>query len=132
MRRSPEHRGPLGGRRVAGAHRARDPGRAQPGRLRARDDRASRLGEVFLDVGAQRLERGDVDDAHFVGERRVERLARQVVESGEEGRERLAGSRRRGDERVAPVADGRPAARLGLGWRAERLGEPVANNRMKP
>ena len=71
----------------------------------------ARLREVLVDVGAQRLQRRDVDDAHFVGERPVAALLDEVVEGGEKRGERLARAGRRGDQRVAAVADRRPAAR---------------------
>ena len=40
-------------------------------------DAAARLREVLVDVGAQRLERRDVDDAHLVGQRRAQPLVHE-------------------------------------------------------
>ena len=44
-------------------------GAGSPGCFRELANAAPRLGEVLVDVGAQRLERRDVDDAHFIGQR---------------------------------------------------------------
>jgi len=42
-----------------------------------------------MDVGAQRLERRDIDDADFVGQRSAQTFAEQLVEAREKCRERL-------------------------------------------
>ena len=69
VRRRPQHRRAFLLRRVARAHRGRDARRFQAGLLGQLPDAAARLGEVLVDVGAQRFQRRDVDDAHFVGKR---------------------------------------------------------------
>ncbi|KGX79631.1 aTP-dependent helicase, DEAD/DEAH family [Burkholderia pseudomallei MSHR435] len=53
-----------------------------------------------------------------------ERVAHEIVERGQECGERLAGARRRGDERRAAGLDVRPRERLRAGGRGERVGEP--------
>ena len=66
---------------------------------------ASRLGEVLVNVGAQRLERRHVHDAHLVWQRRAESFLKEPVERGEKRGERLAGSGRRGDQRMPAALD---------------------------
>ena len=78
-----------------------------------------------MDVGAQRLQRRDVDDADLVGKRRAQTLLKQLVEAREKGRKRLSGSGRRRDERVAARMDLAPAACL----RGRRLAERLGNQR---
>ena len=84
-----------------------------------------------MNVGAQRLERRDVEDAGLVGERRAEPFLEQLIETREKRRERLARSRRRRDERVPSGLDLRPPALLRKRRRAERLVKPACDNRMK-
>ena len=103
-----------------------------------RTDAGARLGEVLVDVGAQRLQRRDVDDADFVGQRRGGRLLHQIVDRGEKRRERLAGSGRRGNQRVAPsriAAQPSACARVGSPSVSENHCETMgwnADNAMKP
>ena len=78
-----------------------------------------------MDVGAQRLERRDVDDADFVGQRRLEAFADEIVDRRQKRREGLAGAGRRGDERVLTGTDRLPAAAL----RGRRLSERSRNQR---
>ena len=87
------HGGAVALRCVAGADRHRDVGA----------DPAQRRAQVAVDVVGQRLQRRDVDQA---GMRR--RLARQPVQSPEEGGQRLAAPRGGGDEHVLARGDGRP------------------------
>src|SRR5215471_17851051 len=87
--------------------------------------------EVLVDVGAQRFQRRDVDDASLVRQRRAKALLKQLVDSGKERGERLAGARGRGDERVPPCLDLFPAARLCSGRRTERLFKPAYCDVMK-
>ena len=84
-----------------------------------------------MNVGAQRLERRDVDDPDFVGERLLETLAHEIIDGAEKCGERLARSGRRGDERVASVTNRRPAALLRRRRRAERFLEPTSDNWME-
>ena len=84
-----------------------------------------------MDVVRQRLERRDVDDLRRIRERRLETLSHQVVDSGQKGRERLARSRRRGNEGVAAGLDRRPSFGLRGGRGGETVGEPVRNRRVE-
>jgi len=131
MRRRADHRRPLGRRRVAGPHGAGDLRRRKAAHASALDDRAPGFRQVLLDVGAERLQRRDVQHAHFVRQRAFERFAREVVDRAQERRERLTGSGRRGDERVPTVADRGPAAALGGRRLAEGRGEPVTDDGME-
>ena len=112
VRRRAAHRGALGLRRVAGADRDRH----------VRPDPAQRRAQVAVDVVGERLQRRDVDEAR-VGRR----FARERVEAPQEGGERLAAARRRGDEHVVAGRDRRPCLRLRRGGRLERALEPVAD-----
>ena len=91
-------------------------------RLRELTDAAPRLRQVLVDVGAQRLQRRNVDDANFVGKRRADALLDEVVDRREKRGERLAGAGRRGDQRVAAVANVFPAARLRRRRRSQASG----------
>ena len=106
-------------------------GASRPALSASLRDAAARLGEVLVDVRAERLERRDVDDADFVGQRRAQAFLEQIVERGEERRERLAGAGRRRDQRVAAGPNRLPAVRLRRRRRAERFGEPACDDRMK-
>ena len=53
------------------------------------------------------------------------------VQLPQERGERLARAGRREDERVGAAGDGRPAGALRRRWLAERLGEPLADDRME-
>ena len=91
-------------------------------------DAAPRLGQVLVDVGAQRLERRDVDDAHFVGQRAAQRLPGTRSSSAVRNAASVL------PEPVGaaisvwrPLANRRPAAALRGGRLAERVGEPAGN-----
>jgi hypothetical protein len=84
-----------------------------------------------VDVGAQRLERRDVDDADLVGQRTAKPFLHQVIDRRQECRERLARAGRRGDERVPPLANGRPPAQLRRRGIAQRFGKPAGDERME-
>ena len=118
--RCAQHHAPLPLRRVAGAHRHAHVGA----------DAAQRRLEVALDVVAERLERRDVDETRrplaWTGRRR---LGDEAVERPQEGGERLARARRRGDERVSPRGDRRPGLRLGRRRLGEGTREPLAHLR---
>ena len=74
-----------------------------------------------MDIGAQRFERGDIDDADFVRQRAAKTFFEEIIERGEKRSQRFAGSGRRGDESVPPFADGRPSLPLRGGRLAEGL-----------
>ena len=112
MRRPAMHAGAFGGRGVAGPDPGADFDLGQAQRRELRADAGERRLEVAVDVVRQRLQRRDIDDMRLVGQRALEALADEIVERGEEGRERLAGPGRRGDQRMAPGLDRRPGAGL--------------------
>src|SRR5215471_6555999 len=87
--------------------------------------------EVLVDVGAQRFQRRDVDDASLVRQRRAKALLKQLVDSGKERGERLAGSGGRGNQRVPSRLNLSPAALLCSGRRTQRLFEPACCDVMK-
>jgi hypothetical protein len=69
VRRRPKHRRAFAVRRVAGAYGSRDLGRRKACSLGEDLDAPTRQRQVLVDVGAERLQRGDVNDADFIGER---------------------------------------------------------------
>ena len=111
VRRLLQHGRALGRGGVAGSDGGGDARRREAGGCSQRHDAATRLGEILVDVRAQRLERRDVEDADFVRKRPAQPFLEQLVDGGEKRRQRLARSGRRRDERVPARADGRPAAR---------------------
>ena len=131
VRRLADHRRALGRGRVAGADRRGDPRAVEAQLGRQPLDGGARLGEVLVDVAAQRLQRRDIDDAHLVRQRTGQAFLQQVVEGDEERRQRLAGSGRRGDQGVPAVADRGPAARLPRRGRADLVREPALDDGMK-
>jgi hypothetical protein len=97
-----------------------------------REDLAQRDLEILLDIVAQRLQRRDVENFGAVAQIAGERLAHQAINADEECGERLARSRRGGDQRGATGKDLRPALLLRLRRRAEAPDEPLRYERMRP
>ena len=131
VRRLPQHGCALALRRVAGADRDGDARRREAGALGVARDVAARHREVLVNVRAERLERRHVHHADLVRQGRAKAFAEQVIERREEGGERLAGSGRRRDERVAAGPNRLPALCLGLRRCPERILEPACDYRMK-
>src|SRR6185436_6800544 len=95
-------------------------------------DLAPRYRQVLVDVGRDRLERRDVDDPHLVRQATLlQAFAQELVDRGQEGGERLAGTRGRRDERVLAAPDRAPAVELGFRGFREPAGPPLAEDRMK-
>ncbi len=88
----------------------------RPGQVDAGERRA----QVLLDVVVERLERRHVDHAGAA----LRRVAGEAVDRAQEGGQRLARSRRREDQRVAPGGDRRPAQPLRLRGLGKRPPEP--------
>ena len=128
MRRGPQHRRPRRRRRVAGAHRRGDARRRQAGGSSQAMDALARLGQVLVDVGAERLQRRHVDDADLVGQRRHLPFREQAVDRGQKRRQRLARARRRGDERVPAGGNRLPAALLRRRRLTDFSREPVTDD----
>jgi len=118
-------------RRVAGAHPGPDVdvGQSLPAQVVA--DAGERLRKVLLDVVAERLERGDVDDLGLVPELARNALAHQVVDHRQEGGERLARAGRRRDQRVPARLDRWPGVGLRRRRADEAALEPVGDGRVK-
>ncbi len=131
VRRLPQHGGALALRRVAGADRDGDARRRKAGALGVARDVAARHREVLVNVRAERLERRHVHHADLVRQGRAKAFAEQVIERREEGGERLPGSGRRRDERVAAGPNRLPALCLGRRRCPERILEPACDYRMK-
>jgi hypothetical protein len=92
-------------------------------------DAGERRLQVAFDVGGERLERRDVDDAASGAAGR--RCEEQPVEAPQEGGQRLAAARRREQQRGLAAGDGRPPALLGGRGRREHRGEPLADDRVE-
>ncbi len=124
VRRALEHRGPLRSRRVTGPDRGGDLDRIEPHGLGHLADLAPGLGQVLVDVGAQRLERRDVHHPNLVRQPALEPLAEQLVEGTQEGSQRLARARGCRDQGVPLLANSLPTPGLGGGRLTEPVGEP--------
>jgi hypothetical protein len=114
------------GLRVTRADRDVERARRDAEASRAALDAGERGAEVALHVHREGLERREVEDlapsrvfTRALGEERT-------IDRGEEGRERLARSRRREQQRALAEENGRPRAGLRLRGRLEGLGEPRA------
>src|SRR5436190_599655 len=91
-----------------------------------------RYRQVLVDVGRQRLERRDVNDAHFVRQAAcLDALAQELVERGQEGGERLPRARRCRDQRIFAAADRAPAVELRVSGFGKSAGPPLTEDRMK-
>ena len=132
MRRTLQHRAPLVHQRVAGADGGANLRHQEAALAGQRENFAQRNFEILLDVVAQRLQRRDVENFGAIAQLAGERFADQAIDADEEGRERLARSGGRGDQRGASGEDVRPALLLRLGGRAEARDEPLGNERMSP
>ena len=132
VRRALAHRGALVLRRIAGAHEGADAVLGQAARAQLGVDAGERRLEVAVDVVRERLERRDVHHVGLVGERAGgESGAHQLVDDGQEGRQRLARAGGRGDQDVAPRRDLRPRRLLCRGGCGEGALEPGADGWMK-
>src|SRR5262249_49408596 len=85
VRRMLQHGTPLGGEAVAGAHSAADFGHQEAAFSGELEDFAQRAFQVFLDVVAECLERGYVDDFDAIFQLSGKRFAHEAVDAGEEG-----------------------------------------------
>ena len=103
-------------------------GEARPALRRDVADALPWFREILVNVRAQRLQRRNVEDPDFVWKRSAQAFCEEIIDRRQKGRERLAGSGRRRDERVTPFADGRPAATLRSRRLAQRFRKPLLNN----
>ena len=117
-----------GGGRVAGADGAGDGREVVAHLLREGADLVEGLLEVALDVVAEGLKGGDVDDARTVLKVARLGLADELVDADEEGSERLAGAGGGGDEGRLTGVDAGPALGLGVGGVGEAALEPGAHD----
>ncbi len=131
VRRPAAHPVAFGGGRVACPDPGPDLDIGEPALSELIADAGERGFEVAMDVVRQRLQRRHVDDLRRVGEWAFESLSHEIVDRRHERRERLARSRRRGDEGVAAGLDRRPRFGLRGGRRGESLGEPVRDRRVE-
>ncbi len=125
VRRVLRHSRPFTRGRVARAYRHAD-GDVRPAAfLEDRLDALQRDLQVGVDVVAEGLQGGHVDDLRAFRQRAVLALADQVVDGCQKGRQGLARARGRRDQRALPLLDDRPGALLDIG----RLVEPVLEPR---
>src|SRR4051812_5299923 len=91
-----------------------------------------RYRQVLVDIGRQRLERRDVNDAHFVRQATgLDALAQELVERGQEGSKRLPGARGCRDQRIFAATDRAPAVELRVSGFGKPGGPPLAEDRVK-
>ena len=87
--------------------------------------------EVLVDVVAERLERRDVENAHAVFEALTQTSLNELVDRAEERCQRLARARGRGDERMPPLTNRRPALDLRRRRLAKGPLEPSGHSRVE-
>ncbi len=128
-----EHGLPRLRRRVAASDGGRNARRIESHLVRDPPDRPSRLRQILVDVGAERLERRHVEDVRLVRQFAAPRdpLAQELVKSIQKGRERLSRSCGRRDERVLARTDRLPSALLHPSRALEGLIKPPANGWME-
>ena len=131
VRRLASHAGALVGRGIAGADQRADGDVGKAAESKLAPDPLERRFEIAVDVVRQRLERRDVDDMHGVRKPSVEPLADEVVDGGEEGGQRLARARRRGDQRMPPGLDRGPGVGLGRARAGKGALEPRRDGGME-
>ena len=119
---------PLVARRISGADRHRQGAKGRSRRLGRLQDPVQRKPEVAEDVVVQRFERRDIKDADA---RPLARHPPQMVQAGEERRERLARPGRREQERMLSGRDGRPAQPLRRRRLAKRPAKPGRDRRQE-
>ena len=132
VRRPPQHGAALVHRRVAGTHGHANWRQEQAALARLLQNLAERNFEIFLDVVAERLQRGDVEHLGLVGELSCEGFAHQGVDASQKCREGFARAGRSGDDRAAASQDMRPARLLRLGGRGETFEEPLPHDGVGP
>ncbi len=124
--RAAHQRLPLGGRRVAGPHRDTQLGMVEPQLSRGGSDPLQRYPQVALDILVECLERGDVEQLDLV---LGQRAPAKLVETGEEGGQRLARAGGSQDESMVAAMDGGPTQDLGRRGPADSFAEPLADGR---
>ena len=126
--RGPDHPLAFGLRGVPASHRCRDPDGGKAHFLGHLPDGPPGLLQIPVDIGAQGLERGDVDDPHLVRKpARVHSLGEEFVQGIQEGGEGLPRAGRGGDEGVLPPPDRVPSTRLCRCGGVEAGLEPAAH-----
>ena len=142
----PGERAPVPGRGVAGPDRDGDLRQGDAAARRHRAHPGQRRAQVPLHVDGQGLQRRQVEHRAPLRRRRLggstrslrrtgavrQAAGHQIVDGGQERRQRLARSGRRDDQGVLAPADGVPGPGLGGGRRGERVGEPVPDQRVEP
>ena len=131
LRRPLDNRLTLGLGCVPGAQPHADPGQRNAALVGQLADLGQRLLEVATDVVGQRLERRDIEDARLVRQLSTLTLADQLVDPGQEGRQRLARPGRSGNQAVLPCPNRGPAILLRIRRLAEAIDEPVPHERVE-
>ena len=125
------HGRPFARGRVARADRHADGDVGPAALLEDSLDALQRDLQVGVDVVAEGLQGRNVDDLRALGQQSVLALPDQVVDGGQEGRQRLAGTRGRRNQRVLPLLDDRPGALLDVGRLVEPVLEPGGHGGME-
>jgi hypothetical protein len=132
MRRPLQHGAALVHQGVAGANRGANLRHQQAAVTRHLKNLPQRSFKIFLDVVAQRLERGDVKDFGAVAQIASQGFADQPVNAGQKRSQCLPGPGGRGDKRRSTRQNVGPSLLLGLGGRPESLDKPFLHQRMCP
>ena len=131
VRRVALHRRALRRRSIAGAYLGAYRHIRQAVLQQGVADAVQRQFEILVDVVRQGLERRDVEHLCLIRQRRVQSVAHQLIDGGEEGRQSLSRAGGRGDERGVARTDRRPGLALYFRRSVEMLAEPAGDSRMK-
>jgi hypothetical protein len=131
MRRAAAHAVAFAAAGIARSYPGADLHLRQALRLQSLADAGERRFQVTMDVVRERLERRDIDDLGLVLEGARKPLPHQVVDCGEERRERLARPGRGRDQHIPARLQRRPRLRLRRRGRGEGAIKPDGDGRMK-
>ena len=132
VRRAFQHQAAVFHQRVAGAHGRPYLGHQQAAIASHLQNLSQWDFKIFLDVVAERFERGHVENFCAVVQFARKSLADEPVNAGQESGESLARSGGSRNQRGVSCQDVGPALFLRLGWRRKSRGEPLLHQRMSP
>src|SRR5262249_30893951 len=127
-----QHGTPLWHERVAGTNRGSNLGHQQATLSRHLQDFAERALQVLLDVVAQSLKRGNVENLGSIQKIPRERLTHKSIDTGQKGSQSFSGAGWSGDQGRLAGKNWRPSLLLRLSGRLKRPHEPLLNQRMRP
>ena len=132
VRRVPQHRGALFGKRVSGPNSGANLG-AQITSLHGQAlNLSERTIKIFLHIIREGLKWTDIDDLRAGSELAGERSAQKLIDADEKSSKGLAASCRRGDKSGITRENTGPPIRLRLSGTAEFIEKPLRRNGVSP